>query len=124
MTDLHIFRTKIKERICKAITDIYLHIYGEHPNFEDGEEYLLDCEKCVQIDVKVSDLKGNVYIETQTIESFIATLDGNLFFDIEECCDELNYTDVNTDDLCRICMILETQYKLEIEEIVINKPEV
>ena len=103
---LNLFRSSIKEKICHTITDIYKkQNNGVLPNFSEGEEVCIDStdiKKHIKINVEVDNTFGEaILFEQWLIQSYIVTLDFNLYFICEDS--EIEWNELTTDDLAGIC---------------------
>lgn len=98
--ELDDFRCKVKEEICRLLKEVYL-------DFENGEGYVLE-----KYDVADDDLFINVviwntydeysYNELQEVKKYIVTLDNNLFFICGDCENEIEWSEISTDELVAI----------------------
>ena len=102
--ELETLRAKVKAEICKTLINIYVSQHGEMPNWEDEEEIIVDNIKHININVDIFDDYVDTYItEKQPITEYKVTLDEYLYFGTGEKSDyEIDWEDVNTDDLVRI----------------------
>lgn len=103
-----IFSTK--EEIVKIITAKYLaDNEGLFPNWEEEEEIVVDDTDIPTFRISIE--VDNTYdestcIERQAINEYRVTNDGNLFFVCGDCDNEINYTEVSTDELIAIYDLL------------------
>lgn len=103
---LNLFRSSIKEQICHTITDIYKkQNNGVLPFFSEGEEVCIDStdiKKHIKINVEVNNtFDSETIFEQWLIQSYIVTLDFNLYFICED--NEIEWNELTTDDLVGIC---------------------
>lgn len=111
LNDWSNFREKVKKQICYIATEIYkIDSDGLLPNWEDGDEIII--EGCNANNYKISINVGNTYdnsftIERQEIEEIRITLDGNIFFTTNDGENEIEWNEVNTDELVDICYCLQ-----------------
>ena len=105
------FREKVKKQICDIATEIYkADNDGLLPNWEDDEEIVIDGSDADNY--KISIVVGNTYdntftTERQEIEEIRVTLDSNLYFTTGECANEINWSEVSTDELVDIYRYLQ-----------------
>lgn len=109
-TELNDFRFRVKEQICKTLTDIYLHLNdGLLPNWEDEEEVYVEEDEIglhLTVEVEVSNTYDDSrYKENWGISAYVVTLDENLFFHCED--NELEWTEISTDELVGIYNALQ-----------------
>lgn len=103
-----IFSTK--EEIVKIITAKYLaDNEGLFPNWEEEEEIVVDDTDIPTFRISIE--VDNTYdestcIERQAINEYRVTNDGNLFFVCGDCDNEIEYTEVSTDELIAIYELL------------------
>lgn len=111
LNDWSDFREKVKRQICDNATEIYkANNDGLLPNWENDEEIVI--EGCNANDYKISVNVGNTYdnsftIERQEIEEIRVTLDSNIFFITGDGENEIEWNEVNTDELVDICYYLQ-----------------
>ena len=109
------FRQNVKKQICDIATEIYKSDNdGLLPNWEDDEEIVVDGSDADNYKISVN--VGNTYdnsftIERQEIEEIHVTLDSNLFFTTGEFANEINWSEVSTDELVDICHYLQKTYE-------------
>lgn len=106
-TTLNNFRCRVKEEICRLLKDFYLELHNDHPNFEEGEEYVLERYNFAEDRLFVSVTIWNTYDEysyneQQEVQRCIVTLDGNLYFICGEVDNEVNWDEFTTDELVEI----------------------
>lgn len=106
-TTLNDFRCRVKEEICRLLKDFYLELHNDHPNFEEGEEYVLERYNFAEDRLFVSVTIWNTYDEysyneQQEVQRCIVTLDGNLYFICGEVDNEVNWDEFTTDELVEI----------------------
>jgi hypothetical protein len=111
LNDWSDFREKVKREICDIATEIYkADNDGLLPNWEDDEEIIVDGSDANNYKISVN--VGNTYdnsftIERQEIEEIRVTLDGNIFFTTNDGENEIEWNEVNTDELVDICYYLK-----------------
>lgn len=110
-SELHKLISSTKEEIVKIITAKYLaDNEGLFPNWEEEEEIVVDDTDIPTFRISIE--VDNTYdestcIERQAINEYRVTNDGNLFFVCgEDCENEINYTEVSTDELIAIYELL------------------
>lgn len=108
-------KREFKEEICKILVRRYLELHdGLYPNWEEGEEFRvyeddIDSTDVNYIHIKVSNTYDDNYEIVKTpIESYIVTLDSNLYFviDDDECC----WDEIAIDDLAKLLDYLESKF--------------
>ena len=104
-------KREFKEQICKILVHRYKELHdGLLPNWEEGEEVRVYEEDIVNyLYIKVSNTYDDNYEIVKTpIESYIVTLDSNLYFviDDDECC----WDEVAIDDLAKLLDYLESKF--------------
>ena len=116
---LNIFRNDIKECITKELIQIYLKEHnGIFPNFNDEQDFIIDSSNIpsIQICDKVESQSGT-FFEMEYINEYIVTLDNNLYVKIGDYNEEMEWTDIYTDDLISILSILE-KYNVELNMMI------
>lgn len=111
--ELHHFRANIKELICNLLTEKYKSQHnGLLPNWGNEEEIVVDdTDLPIQnIIIKVTTQSG-VCFEEIPINSYIVTLDYNLYFKCGDEDDEYHWTEISTDELVSIHTMLEQNKK-------------
>ena len=106
-TQLNDFRYKVKEEICRLLKDFYLELNDNHPNFEEGEEYVLERYNFAEDELFVNVAVWNTYDEysyneQQEVHRCIVTLDNNLYFICGEYENETAWDEFSTDELVEI----------------------
>ena len=106
-TKLNDFRYNVKEEICLLLKDFYLELHINHPNFEEGEEYVLERYNFAEDKLFVNVAVWNTYDEysyneLQEVHRCIVTLDNNLFFICGEYENETEWNEFSTDELVEI----------------------
>lgn len=106
-TTLNDFRCKVKEEICRLLKDFYLEMNDDHPNFEEGEEYVLERYNFAEDKLFVNVTIWNTYDEysynePQEVQKCIVTLDDNLYFICGEVENEVCWDEFSTDELVEI----------------------
>jgi hypothetical protein len=115
LDDYSNFRQNVKKQICDIATEIYKTNNDELlPNWEDDEEIVIYGSDANNY--KISIIVGNTYdntftTERQEIDKIRVTLDSNLFFTTGECANEINWSEVSTDELVDICHYLQKTYE-------------
>lgn len=108
-------KREFKEEICKILVRRYLELHDDlFPNWEEGEEVRvyeddIDSTDVNYIHIKVSNTYDDNYEIVKTpIESYIVTLDSNLYFviDDDECC----WDEIDIDDLAELLDYLESKF--------------
>lgn len=104
------FRELIKKNICNVLVDIYKQQNNNQlPNWEEDEEIVIDDKnlRTQTILLEVFAQSGDMF-EKQVINEYRVTLDDNLFFRCgdDEIENEINWEEVNTDDLVSILDML------------------
>ena len=105
-------RKKLVDFIAFEVRSIYLLLNGQEPNFEEGEEYVLDIEGFtikVEVDDSYLDVEDTI-MENRTITEVRVSLDGNIFLVAYEDDTEIEWKDISTDELVGLANILENQY--------------
>ena len=106
------FRTAVKNEITSLLVNIYIKKYGQQPNWQEGEEIVIDDSNLpsFRISVDVSDLHSpdNNTVEKWAVNEYRVSLDENLFFRCGDNNDEFHYDDISTDELVEIyrCLTL------------------
>lgn len=105
-------RKKLVDFIVFEVRNIYLLLNGQEPNFEEGEEYVLDIEGFtikVKVDNSYLDVEETT-MENRTITEVRVSLDGNVFLVAYEDDTEIEWKDISTDELVGLANVLENQY--------------
>ena len=105
-------RKKLVDFIVFEVRNIYFLLNGQEPNFEEGEEYVLDIEGLtikVEVDNSYLDVE-DIIMENRTITEVHVSLDGNVFLVPYEDDTEIEWRDVSTDELVGLANVLENQY--------------
>ena len=106
-------RAKLKSFIEFEVRNVYLLLCGQEPNFEEGEEYVLDIEGLtisVEVDNSYLDVEDRVF-ENRSITEIHLSLDGNLFLvPYGDDDTEIEWTDLSTDEVAALANVLENQY--------------
>jgi hypothetical protein len=106
------FRTALKNEISDLLSNLYIKKYGQQPNWQEGEEIVIDDSTLptLHISVEVGDLHSpdNNAVEKWNVNEYRVSLDENLFFRCGDNNDELHYDDISTDELVEIyrCLTL------------------
>ena len=105
-------RCQIKEAIVENTKDLFRLIYGDNPNFAEDEDYVLEweaisksCYTRVPIDVYDKFIDDS-YVEHRLVETVIVTLDDNLFFVLEGDDSEVEWKEINVENLGVICDLI------------------
>lgn len=115
-TDM-VFKMKreFKEQICKILVHRYKELHDSLlPKWEEGEEVRvyeedIDSTDVNYIHIKVSNTyDDNCEVVTKPIDSYIVTLDSNLYFVIED--DEWCWDEIAIDDLAKLLDYLEAKF--------------
>ena len=109
---INVAREKLVDFIIFEVHNIYLLLNGQEPNFEEGEEYVLDIEGLtikVEVDDSYLDVEDTI-MENRTITEVRVSLDGNIFLVAYEDDTEIEWKDISTDELVGLANILENQY--------------
>lgn len=108
-------KREFKERICKILAKRYLELHNdEFPNWENDEDIRVYEEDIDSTDVNYLHIKQydtyDEYCEvvTKPIDSYIVTLDSNLYFVIED--DEYCWDEIAIDDLAKLLDYLEAKF--------------
>ena len=105
-------RKKLVDFIVFEVRNIYFLLNGQEPNFEEGEEYVLDIEGFtikVEVDNSYLDVEDTI-MENRTITEVRVSLDGNIFLVAYEDDTEIEWKDISTDELVGLANVLENQY--------------
>ena len=105
-------RKKLVDFIAFEVRNIYLLLNGQEPNFEEGEEYVLDIEGLtikVEVDNSYLDVEDTI-MENRTITEVRVSLDDNIFLVAYEDDTEIEWKDISTDELVGLANVLENQY--------------
>lgn len=104
---LNQFRQEIKNNICKLLVQLYVNKYHEMPNWEEEEEIVLNTKDagCAKIYLYFD----NYGIEEDSILEYKVTLDNNLFFVSGNNCDEIEWSELSTDDLVNIYEVINNK---------------
>lgn len=114
-TELNDFRFRVKELICQYVIDIYKsNNEGKLPNWEEDEEFVVNGNYINNYSIAV--VVGNTYDDelithNQIVVEIRVTLDYNLFFVTNEFDNEIEWSEINTDDLVSICNLFEINSK-------------
>lgn len=106
--ELDDFRCKVKEEICRLLREVYLELNDDHPNFENDEEYVLEnYDVADDDDLFISVVVWDTYNEysnneLQEVQKYIVTLDNNLFFICGDAKNEIEWSEISTDELVAI----------------------
>lgn len=101
---LNQFRQEVKNNICKLLVQLYVNKYHEMPNWEEEEEIVLNTNDtgCAKIYLYFD----NYGIEEDSVLEYKVTLDNNLFFVSGNNCDEIEWSELSTDDLVNIYEVI------------------
>ena len=109
---INVAREKLVDFIVFEVRNIYLLLNGQEPNFEEGEEYVLDIEGFtikVEVDDSYLDVEDTI-MENRTITEVHVSLDGNIFLVAYEDDTEIEWKDISTDELVGLANVLQNQY--------------
>lgn len=108
-------KREFKEQICKILVHRYKELHdGLLPNWEEGEDVRVYEEDIDSTDVNYIYIGvGNTYddnyeIVKTPIDSYIVTLDSNLYFAVDS--DEWCWDEIAIDDLARLLDYLEAKF--------------
>ena len=108
-------KREFKEQICKILVHRYKELHGGLlPNWEEGEDVRVYEEDIDSTDVNYLHIKQydtyDEYCEvvTKPIDSYIVTLDSNLYFVVED--DEYCWDEIAIDDLAKLLDYLEAKF--------------
>ena len=104
-------REQIKNFIVFEVKNLYILTNMRNPNFSEDEEYVLDVNFPINVEVDNSylDVDGTT-IEVWNVDEIHVTLDDNIFFKCSENDSEIEWNKISTDELAGIANILENQY--------------
>lgn len=105
-------RKKLVDFIVFEVRNIYFLLNGQEPNFEEGEEYVLDIEGFtikVEVDDSYLDVEDTI-MENRTITEVRVSLDGNVFLVGYGDDTEIEWKEISTDELAGLANVLENQY--------------
>lgn len=110
-------KAQIKEEICNILVDRYKELHnGELPNWEEDEDVYLE-EKDIDVeDVNYLHIKEyNTYDEycevvKMYINSYIVTLDYNLYFRVGDEDEEYDWSEIGIDDLAKLLDYLTEKF--------------
>lgn len=109
--ELQKFRASIKDSICHILVECYKeNNNGLLPNWENDEEIVIDGSVINNLPIIIecsNTYDENTCLEKQMISECRVTLDYNLFFICGEFDDEIEWTDISTDELVKILFMLE-----------------
>lgn len=110
-------KREFKEQICKILVHRYKELHdGLLPNWEEGEDVRVYEEDIDSKDVNYLHINlYNTYDEycevvTKPINSYIVTLDSNLFFTVGDGDDEYCWDEIAIDDLAKLLDYLEAKF--------------
>lgn len=99
-------RNLCKEGIVRLITLIYLKHNGDFPNWEEDEEIVVENTEIgatSRISVEVSNtFDESTYTEKWAIEEYHINVSGDLYFCCNDTLEEVEWTDVLTEELVAI----------------------
>lgn len=108
-------KREFKEQICKILVHRYKELHdGLLPNWENDEDIRVYEEDIDSTDVNYLHIKQydtyDEYCEvvTKPIDSYIVTLDSNLYFVVED--DEWCWDEIAIDDLAKLLDYLEAKF--------------
>ena len=110
-------KREFKEQICKILVHRYKELHdGLLPNWEKGEEVRVYEEDIDSTDVNYLHIEvSNTYddnceVVKTPINSYIVTLDSNLYFTVDEGDDEYCWDEIAIDDLAKLLDYLEAKF--------------
>ena len=105
------FRMSLKNELSSLLENIYINKYGQQPNWQEGEEIVIDDSTLptYRISVEVGDIHSsdNCTVEKWDINEYRVSLDENLFFRCGDNNDEFHYDEISTDELVEIYSLLK-----------------
>ena len=105
------FRMALKNELSSLLENIYINKYGQQPNWQEGEEIVIDDSTLptYRISVEVGDIHSsdNCTVEKWDINEYRVSLDENLFFRCGDNNDEFHYDGISTDELVEIYSLLK-----------------
>lgn len=108
------FRTAVKNEITSLLVNIYINKYGQQPNWQEGEEIVIDDSTLptYRISVEVDDTysSDNCTVEKWAVNEYRVSLDENLFFRCGDNNDEFHYDEISTDELVEIYSLLKKYF--------------
>lgn len=99
---LNTLKREVKEEIVKILTEMYLLKNGCYPNWSEYEEliiYATDFRHLILIDGHYEPTEYGYTMEQCTIEEFVVTCDGDLFFTYGEGMNERSWEETSVEEL-------------------------
>lgn len=119
---LSALRQQIKDDIALMLITLYkIKHNGQMPNWENGDEFVIEDaenDNC-HLTIFVMNDPDIGYFEI-TIDRFILTLDGVLYFYSVESNDEYEWTEIGTEELMRIRNVITNYYNEVISASVVS----
>ena len=114
-------REHYKENIVRLVTLIYIHHNGNFPNWEEDEEISVENSE-IRSSSRISVEVTNTYDESTSIEKWLIeeyhiNVNGDLFFWCNDTLEEVEWTNVATDELVAIYTRLYNYW----EKVKVNK---
>lgn len=117
-------REKCKSLIVTLITLIYIKHNGNFPNWAEDEEISVEDSEIgstSRISVEVTNTYDeSTYIEKWTIEEYHINVNGDLFFWCNDTLEEIEWTNVSTDELVSIYTKLYNYVYKYYKEVKLN----
>lgn len=108
------FRMALKNEISDLLSNLYIKQYGQQPNWQEGEEIVIDDSNLptYRISVEVDDTysSDNCTVEKWAVNEYRVSLDENLFFRCGDDNDEFHYDEISTDELVEIYSLIKNYY--------------
>ena len=108
------FRMALKNELSSLLENIYINKYGQQPNWQEGEEIVIDDSTLptYRISVEVDDTysSDNCTVEKWAVNEYRVSLDENLFFRCGDNNDEFHYDEISTDELVEIYSLIKNYY--------------
>ena len=110
-------KAQFKEQICRILTERYLKLHDwSYPNWENDEDIVLT-ENEID-DTKVNYLHIDLYstydeyceVVEMPINTYIVTLDSNLYFTMGDADDEYEWNEIGIDDLAKLLDYLKEKF--------------
>lgn len=110
-------KAQFKNAICNILVDRYKELHnGELPNWENDEEIVLTEDEID--DTKVNYLHIDLYntydeyceVVEMPINTYIVTLDYNLYFTMGDANDEYEWYEIGIDDLAKLLDYLNEKF--------------
>jgi hypothetical protein len=108
------FRMALKNELSSLLENIYINKYGQQPNWQEGEEIVIDDSALptYRISVEVGDIHSsdNCIVEKWAVNEYRVSLDENLFFRCGDNNDEFHYDEISTDELVGIYSLIKKYF--------------